>query len=101
MVAVVQVLLAQRPVAQLNRWLAEDVLAEVSLHQRRRRTSRQRAAVPVALVSLHVQHPGPEAAEVAAHALVGARHLAVAMRLEALGDRWLCVALQLGPGLRP
>ena len=95
-VAVVQVLLAQRPVAQLNRWLAEDVLAEVSLQQRRRRASRQRRAVPVVLVSLRVQHPAPDAAEVAAHVLVGARHLAAAMRLEALGDRWLCVALQLG-----
>ena len=101
MVAVVQVLLAQRPVAQLNRWLAEDVLADVSLQQRRRRSARSRAAVPVTLVSLRVQHPAPDAAEVAAHLMVGARHLAVAMRLEALGDRWLCVALQLGPGLRP
>jgi hypothetical protein len=43
-----------------------------------------------------VQHPTPEAAEVAAHVLVGARHLAVAIRLEAFGERWLCVALQLG-----
>jgi hypothetical protein len=95
-VAIVQVLLAQRPVAQLNRWLAEDVLAEVSLQQRRRRASRVRTAVPVVLLSLRVQHPTPEAAEVAAHVLVGVRHLAVAIRLEAFGERWLCVALQLG-----
>ena len=33
----VEALLAQRPVAQLNRWLAEDVLADISLQQRRRR----------------------------------------------------------------
>ncbi len=96
MVAIVQVLLAQRPVAQLNRWLAEDVLAEVSLQQRRRRASRVRAAVPVALLSLRVQHPTPDAAEVAAHVVVGVRHLAVALRLEAFGERWLCVAFQLG-----
>jgi hypothetical protein len=100
-VAVVQVLLAQRPVSQLNRWLAEDVLADVSLQQRRRRASRERAAVPVVLVSLRVQHPAAVAAEVAAHVLVGSRHLPVAMRLEAFGERWLCVALQLGTGVRP
>jgi hypothetical protein len=100
-VAIVQVLLAQRPVAQLNRWLAEDVLAEVSLQQRRRRTSRQRAAVPVTLVSLRVQYPAPDAAEIAAHVLIGARHQALAMRLEALGDRWLCVALELSPASHP
>ena len=27
------------------------------------------------------------------------RSLAVAARLESLGDRWLCVALELGPPL--
>ena len=71
--AMVEALLAQRPVAQLNRWLAEDVLADISLHQRRRLAQGRRPTVPVTLRSLRVQHPQPEAAEVAALVMVGRR----------------------------
>lgn len=99
--AMVETLLAQRPVAQLNRWLAEEVLADIRLHQRRRLTQGRRPAVPVTLRSLRVQHPQPEAAEVAALVTVGRRPMAMAFRLEALGDRWLCRALELGPRPEP
>ena len=99
--AMVEALLAQRPVAQLNRWLAEEVLADISLHQRRRLAQGRRPAVPVTLRSLRVQHPQPEAAEVAALLIVGRRPMAMAFRLEALGDRWLCRALELGPRPEP
>ena len=99
--AMVEVLLAQRPVAQLNRWLADDVLADISRQQRRRLARGRRPTVPVALRSLRVQHPQPEAAEVAALLTVGGRSMAMAFRLEALGDRWLCRALELGPRPAP
>jgi hypothetical protein len=99
--AMVEALLAQRPVAQLNRWLAEEVLADISLHQRRRLAQGRRPTVPVTLHSLRVQHPQPEAAEVAALLLVGRRPMAMAFRLESLGDRWLCRALELGPRPEP
>ena len=99
--AMVEALLAQRPVAQLNRWLAEEVLADISLHQRRRIAQGRRPTVPVTLRSLRVQHPQPEAAEVAALLMVGRRPMAMAFRLEALGDRWLCRALELGPRPEP
>ncbi|HSU34252.1 MAG TPA: Rv3235 family protein [Propionibacteriaceae bacterium] len=104
--AVMQVLLDQRPIAQLNRWLADDVLAEVTRRQRRlqrrRRGAGQRAIIPVTLRSIRVQHPSPEAAEVAAHLVIGPRSTAIALRLEATaagptGGRWLCTALDLGP----
>jgi hypothetical protein len=95
--AMVEALLAQRPVAQLNRWLAEDVLADIRRHQRRRAAQGRRPTVPVTLRSLWVQHPQPEAAEVAALLVVGKRPMAMAFRLEAAGDRWLCRALELGP----
>jgi hypothetical protein len=100
--AVIQVLLAQRPIAQLNRWLADDVLAEVSRLQRRRRSAGHRAIIPVVLRSVRVQHPGPEAAEVAAHLMIGTRSAALALRLEATaagstGGRWLCTVLDFGP----
>jgi Family of unknown function (DUF6459) len=94
--AVFQALLAQRPIAQLNRWLADDVLSAVSVQQRRRRTESGRAAVRSVVVrSVRVQHPGAEVAEVSVHLLVGIGHTAVALRLEARGDRWLCTAFEL------
>ena len=95
--AVLQALLAQRPLAQLNRWLAEDVLSMVSLQQRRHRLEHGRAVRPVLVRSIRVQHPGAEVAEVSAHVVVGARGSALAFRLEALGDRWLCTALEFDP----
>lgn len=95
--AVLQVLLAQRPIAQLNRWLDDEVLGAVAVRQRRRRIDGARGAIPVRLRSLRVQHPHPEVAEVSAHAVVGTASTPVALRLEALGDRWLCTALELDP----
>ena len=93
--AVLQALLAQRPIAQLNRWLADDVLSTVSMQQRRRRTDPGRAVRPVLVRSLRVQHPRADVAEVSAHVVVGTRDTALAFRLEALGDRWLCTAFEL------
>jgi uncharacterized protein DUF6459 len=98
-VAVVQALLAQRPIAQLNRWLADDVLAAVSRRQRQHRSTPARTVVPVGLFSVRVQHPQTEVAEVAARVAVGGNSTAVALRLEALGDRWLCTALEVDPRL--
>lgn len=94
--AVFQALLAQRPIAQLNRWLADDVLSAVSVQQRRRRTEPGRAAVrPVVVRSVRVQHPSADVAEVSVHLVVGTTHTAVALRLEAVANRWLCTAFEL------
>ena len=54
------------------------------------------AYVTEALRSVRVQHPDPEVAEVSAHLVIGKRSAAMAFRLEALGDRWSCTALELG-----
>ena len=94
--ALIQTLLGQRPVAQLNRWVAEEVLVAISFYQRRSLLMHGRLAVPTALRSVRVQHPDPEAAEVSTHVVIGRRSAAMAFRLEALGDRWLCTALELG-----
>jgi hypothetical protein len=91
-----QTLLGQRSVGTLNRWVVEEVLAAISICQRRSLSLRGRTAVPIALRSIHVQHPDPEVAEVSAHLAIGKRSAAMAFRLEALGDRWLCTALELG-----
>jgi Family of unknown function (DUF6459) len=94
--AIVQALLGQRPIAQLNRWIADEVLAAISMQQRRNLREHGRLALPTAVRSVRVQHPDPAVAEVAAHVVIGKRSRAIAFRLEALGDRWLCTALELG-----
>lgn len=86
-----------RPIAQLNRWVADDVLAEVALQRRRDRGALRRDALPPILRSLRLQHPHPRVAEVSVHVSVAGRSAAIAFRLEAGADRWLCTALDLGP----
>jgi Family of unknown function (DUF6459) len=94
--ALIQALLAQRPVAQLNRWVVDEVLVAISMYQRRSLALPGRIAIPTGVRSVRVQHPDPDVAEVAAHVAIGRRSTAMAFRLEALGDRWLCTALELG-----
>ena len=94
--AMIQALLGQRPASQLNRWVVEDVLAAISIFQRRSLRTNGQIAESIALRSIHIQLPEPEIAEVAAHVIVGKRSIAMAFRLEALSDRWLCTALELG-----
>jgi hypothetical protein len=76
--------------------MVEEVLAAINICQRRSLSLRGRTAIPTALRSVHVQHPDPDVAEVSAHVVMGRRSAAMAFRLEALGDRWLCTALELG-----
>jgi hypothetical protein len=94
--AITQTLVGERPAAQLNRWVVDEVLAAISMYQRRSLGMHGRIAMPTALRSVRVQHPDPEVAEVSAHLVIGKRSAAMAFRLEALGDRWLCTALELG-----
>lgn len=96
-VAVVQALLGQRPIAQLSRWLSDDVLSAAVRRLRQHRAMAPRRVVAVTLASVRVQHPQPEVAEVAARVVVGGSTTAAALRLEALGDRWLCTALEVDP----
>jgi Family of unknown function (DUF6459) len=94
--ALIQTLLGQRAVSQLNRWVVDEVLMAISVYQRRSLALHGRIAIPAAVRSVRVQHPDPGVAEVAAHVAIGKRSAAMAFRLEALGDRWLCTALELG-----
>lgn len=99
--AIIQTLAGQRPAAQLNRWVVEEVLVAISIYQRRGLSQHGRIAVPATLRSIRIQHPDPEVAEVSAHMAIGQRSVAMAFRLEALGDRWLCTALELGLRIEP
>ncbi len=94
--AVIQALVGQRPVSQLNRWVVDEVLVAIGMYQRRSLALHGRIAIPTAVRSVRVQHPDPQVAEVAVHVAIGKRSAAMAFRLEALGDRWLCTALELG-----
>ena len=94
--ALTQSLVGQRPVSQLNRWVVEEVLVAISIYQRRSLSLHGRHRHPDRTALGSVQHPDPEVAEVSAHVAIGRRSAAMAFRLEALGDRWLCTALELG-----
>jgi hypothetical protein len=85
-----------------SRWVDEPVLGAISLHLRRRRARRptprpNAGRRPAAVRSIRVQCPHPNAVEVTAHLLLGQRSVAMAFRLEACADRWLCTALEMGP----
>ena len=99
--AVAEALQGRRPVGQLSRWVDEKVLATVNVSLRTRRTGSTRPpespSRPAVLRSVHVQCPHPRAVEVSAHVLVAGRSRALALRLEAWYDRWLCTALELDP----
>ncbi|WP_375432431.1 Rv3235 family protein [uncultured Friedmanniella sp.] len=100
-----EVLAARRPVSQLSRWLSEEVLTALTEQLTRlrqatgdRATGRRPA---VKLQSVRLQYPRTGAVEVSIHARLATRSVACAFRLEAQPSRWLCTALDLGPGGRP
>jgi len=99
--ALLETLHALRPVHQLNRWLDDDVMDALALHVRRRRATAPAATgrppAPPVIRSVRIQHPDPEVAEVSVHLGTARRSAALAFRLEASGQRWLCTALELGP----
>lgn len=100
---IVEVVHGRRPASQLARWSEEAVLATVVLRARqlrapasgrpRRRIERTGGA---SLGSVRVQQPCAEAVEASA-VIRGPRCSALAFRLEARGERWLCTAVDFGP----
>ncbi len=98
--AVVEVMGGDRGPSQLLRWTTERVYADL---QRRasllgrttpgdRRVRRLRSQVR----SVHVFCPSAEAAEISVHVRHGERSRAIAARIELVGGRWCCTALQFG-----
>ena len=88
-----EVLCERRPSQQLVRSTSTEVYEQL-----RRLTSRplrvQRPPFPRSVRSFE---PRPGVAEVSCVVQVGARRHAIALRLEARGERWQCTALELGP----
>jgi hypothetical protein len=82
-----------RPVGQLSRWVDQQILADLTMHSRRRH---REAAT---LTAVHLHQLGPVAVEaVAVYRTPAGRTGALAFRLEGLGDRWLGTQLATGPG---
>lgn len=95
-----EVVTGRRPVGQLSRWLTEDVLTGLAEQLPRLRVPGV-ARGPARLQSVRLQYPRTGAVEVSVHARPGRGSLACAFRLEAQATRWLCTALDLGPGGGP
>lgn len=95
LVALLEVRAGLRPLRQLTGWLSPAVLAGLTTELARvpaPSTGVRQATVK----SVHVCEPADGVAEIAAVICTGARHRAIAARLEGLDGRWRCVRLQLG-----
>ena len=93
-VAVVEVLHGVRPPAQLTRWLAPRVHADVAARAFRRTTPPRRT--PVRVRSVRCSAVAAGAVEAAVVATWAGRAHAVALRLEGLDGRWQVTALAVG-----
>lgn len=97
--AAVEVVRGRRPIGQLSRWVTEDQLEQLArLAARSPRTIAPlpgRPVVQARVQSARAQYPSPDVAEAAVHVRIGHRSVPVALRLDAVYDRWLATALDL------
>lgn len=98
--AVVEVIGGDRGPAQLLRWTSEqvyaDLVARCAVLQQATPSDRRRRRLRAQVRSVRLFCPSPEAAEVSVHVRHGQRSRAFAARLERVGERWCCTALELG-----
>lgn len=83
----------RRPVTQLTRWVDDEVAADLVLRAR----LHQRRPVPLTLRTFRAQPVGADVVEVSARVQSGVRYTALAVRLERLGERWVCRVADFGP----
>lgn len=99
--AAVEVARGRRPIGQLSRWVTEEELgrlARVAATARSRYAERLRPGpgpVQARVQSARVQFARADVAEAAVHVRIGPASVAVALRLDAVYDRWLATALRL------
>jgi len=91
--ALLEALQGIRPVSQLARWLDPAAMAHLTLQARRRNPGQERPG----LHAVHLTRTGPTVVEAVAVYGGPERRAAMAFRLQAHGDRWLCTALELQP----
>jgi hypothetical protein len=97
--AMLEVVVAARPLAQLVRWTTEDVYRQLSRQVRitgHEDASSRRRRVPGRVRSIHLSELRGHAVEVCAIVQHRERTTAMALRLEGVDGRWQCTALQVG-----
>lgn len=98
--AVVEVLGGDRPLSQLVRWTSHRVYVDLDRRlkvlARTPQAGRRPRTIRPQVRSIHICHPTGESAEVSVHVRHGQRSRAIAARLDLVGGRWQCTALQLG-----
>jgi hypothetical protein len=97
--AMLEVVVAARPLAQLVRWTNDDVYRQLSRRVRiagYEDATTRRSQVPGRVRSVHVAEPRDNIVEACAIVQCGPRSTAVALRLEGIDGRWQCTALQFG-----
>jgi hypothetical protein len=92
--AIGEVLAGARAPGQLNRYTTWEVLQH--LERAACRLGRWRVPGRPMVRSVHVSRPTPGVVEVCAVVDTGNRRRALALRLDARDDTWLCTALQVG-----
>ena len=92
----VEVLAAERPASQVMRHVSLAVYGDLVATPRRATAGRGRPAAAPQVTSVRVSEPDDGVAEVSAVVRRHGRYRAVAFRLEGLGGRWRCTALQVG-----
>jgi hypothetical protein len=95
--AVLEVVAAERPVAQLTSWVQPEIYRRLERrHQLTARLvdpSRPRGRAADQVQSVHVCHPTPQIAEVSVVTRGSDRCRALALRLEWRKGRWICTEL--------
>lgn len=96
-VALVEVVLGYRALAQLLRWLDDDALRVLGVATSATRDQQPPVGLRerIAVTSARVQILGPQTVEVCLHATRAGDRVVVAFRLVAASDRWLCSELDL------
>ncbi|WP_166356217.1 Rv3235 family protein [Phytoactinopolyspora limicola] len=91
--ALAEVLYGRRPLHQLSQWVSDDVQFALT-----RRVAAQRRTVPgpaPSVRTIRVCTVNPQVVEASVVLQVGSRVRALALRLDAAGDQWVCTALEL------
>lgn len=97
-VALSETLRGTRPVTQLNRWLDPPTLAYLAVRVFDRNRGRTPPRTSPTLQAVHLHRSAPDVVEVVAlFSETAAPTSALAFRLEAMSDRWLCTALETRP----
>lgn len=103
--AIFEIIAGERPVAQLTRWVARDILATLARRHaaaRRHPAGRARATERRTARSVRIHAVAPGVIEASAVVSTSQRSRAIALRLEvvgrdtASGPRWLITACEIG-----